>query len=89
MSMIRSVISIKQHLTFFTILALPPSPPPWFIEQIRQMINNKNEVYRQYIHNGRLQQLQHLNSTTSTSNSLRDALKILKGRIQKLPKQSF
>ena len=86
MSMIRSVISIKQHLTFFTILALPPSPPPWFIEQIRQMINNKNEVYRQYVRNGRLQ---HLNSTTSTSNSLRDALKILKGRIQKLPKQSF
>ena len=86
MFMIRSVISIKQHLTFFTILALPPSPPPWFIEQIRQMINNKNEVYRQYIRNGRLQ---HLNSTTSTSNSLRDALKILKGRIQKLPKQSF
>ena len=88
MSMIRSAISIKQHLTFFTILALPPFPPP-FIEQIRQMINNKNEVYRQYIRNGRLQQLQHLNSTTSTSNSLRDALKILKGRIQKLPKQSF
>ena len=86
MFMIRSVISIKQHLTFFTILALPPWPPPWFIEQIRQMINNKNEVYRQYIRNGRLQ---HLNSTTSTSNSLRDALKILKGRIQKLPKQSF
>ena len=86
MFMIRSVISIKQHLTFFTILALPPSPPPWFIEQIRQMINNENEVYRQYIRYGRLQ---HLNSTTSTSNSLRDALKILKGRIQKLPKQSF
>ena len=89
MFMIRSVISIKQHLTLFTILALPSSPPSWFIEQIRQMINNKNQVYRQYIRNGRLQQLQHLNSTTSTSNSLRDALKILKGRIQKLPKQSF
>lgn len=89
MFMIRSVISIKQHLTLFTILALPSSPPPWFIEQIRQMINNKNQVYRQYIRNGRLQQLQHLNSTTSTSNSLRNALKILKGRIQKLPKQSF
>ena len=77
--MITSVFSIKQPLKFFTILVhAPPRPSPWFDEEIRRLINNKNEVYRQYIRNGKLQQLQHRNSLTFTSNSLREVLKSLK-----------
>ena len=62
--------------------------PQWFNEEIKQMTNNKNEIYRQHI---RYRKLQHnCNGLESISNKYADRnLKTIKGKVLRAFQQAL